>query len=234
MRISRKALKARPQTKKMKKIEIVFVIVFLFFFACTSTTYWKLRIEVPGKSDVRLDEFKEIVVTDFLIKKQTKDIDLNKEIIDYLTSEIGKNFNGKVSPAKISVENENVFGHKEFWKNFWPGTEGIVVLTGSAQFTEEIRKAILEKRKQRFEDPFPAEKALEERRFYNLNLNLYLIDPKTGKALYQREFKESRGYDNPKQTAFFAFFDLIQAVKGKLFSQILGERKIQERYLISR
>jgi hypothetical protein len=183
---------------------------------------------------VRLDEFKEIVITDFLIKKQTKDIDLNKEIVEYLTSEIAKNFNGKVSPTKISVENDNIFGNENFWKNLFSASEETVVLTGSAQFTEEIRKAILERRKQRFEDPFPAEKALEERRFYNLNFNLYLIDSKTGKALYQREFKESRGYDNPKQTAFFAFFDLIQAVKGKLFSQILGERKIQERYLISR
>lgn len=218
----------------MKKIKIVFVIFILFSFACTSTTYWKLRIEVPGKSDVRLDEFKEIVITDFLIKKQTKDIDLNKEIVEYLTSEIAKNFNGKVSPTKISVENDNIFGNENFWKNLFSASEETVVLTGSAQFTEEIRKAILERRKQRFEDPFPAEKALEERRFYNLNFNLYLIDSKTGKALYQREFKESRGYDNPKQTAFFAFFDLIQAVKGKLFSQILGERKIQERYLISR
>lgn len=218
----------------MKKIKTVFFIVLLFFFACTSNTYWKLRIEVPGKSDISLDQFKEIVITDFLIKKQTKDIDLNKEIIDYFTSEIGNNFNGKVSSRNISLENENVFDNEEFWKNLWPGLEETVVLTGSVQFTEEIRKAILERRKQRFEDPFPAEKALEERRFYNLNFNLYLIEPKTGKALYKREFKESRGYDNPKQTAFFAFFDLIQAVKSKLFSNILGERKIQERYLISR
>ncbi len=218
----------------MKKNSLALILSLLFLCSCTSMSYQKLRMTIPSKSSLDLEQFKELLVANFLIKGETKDIDLNREITSYFSSEIGQVFKGKVSTKELSVEDAQLFEDENFWKNFSSDSKKSLALTGSAQYTEEIRKAILEKRRQRFEDPFPAEKSLSERRFYTLNLDLYLIDLESGKILYQRAFKESRGYDNPNQTSYFAFFDLIQAVKGKLFSTIFGEGKIQERYLISR
>jgi len=219
--------------KKMKKIKFVLILAFIFSYGCSSQSYYKLRIDIPAKPTLNLNQFNEIVITNFLIKKETKDIDLNQELINYLTTEIGQKFKGKVSSKNISFGSEDVFNNEDFWKNLSPELKRSLLLTGSVQYTEEIRKAILAKKRSRFEEPFPPEKALSERRFYTLNLDLFLIDTESGKILYKRSFKESKGYENPKQTSYFAFFDLVQAVKGKLFSNILGERKIQERYLIS-
>lgn len=217
----------------MKKFKIALLLVLWFSLSCSSSNYWKLKIEVPGWTAFSLDQFSEIVITTFLIKEETKDFDLNQEIIDYFTSEIGQKFKGKISSKKISFEKEEPFKREDFWKNLSPDLEEAVLLTGSAQYTAEIRKAILERKKERFEGPFPSERTLAERRFYTLNLDLYIIDAKTGKALYKRNFKESKGYESPKQTAPFAFFDLIQRVKVKFFRSILEEGSIQERYLIS-
>jgi hypothetical protein len=217
----------------MKKIEIVLALFLLSFFSCSSSYYSKLRLDIPVKATLDLQSFNKIIVTNFLIKKETKDIDLNKELVDYFANELGLNFKEKVSEQIISLENEGVFEKEDFWKNLPPDLKNAVLLTGDAQYTEEVRKAILEKKKSRFEDPFPQEKSLAERKVYTLNLDLYLIDTGTGKILYKRNFKELKGYENPKQTAYFAFFDLIQSVKAKFFSNILGDRKIQERYLIS-
>jgi hypothetical protein len=61
-----------------------------------------------------------------------------------------------------------------------------------------------------------------------------MIDAKTGEILYTRNFKQTKHYINPNQTAYFAFFDLIQIVKTKLFQAFLGEELLQERYLLSR
>jgi UDP-N-acetylglucosamine:LPS N-acetylglucosamine transferase len=216
----------------MKKIKIVLILALLFSFSCASNNYWKLKIEIPGKTSFNLDQYNEVVITSFLIKEETKDFDLNQELIDYFSFEIGQNFNGKVSIKEITFE-EEPFKNEAFWKNLLPAQKKAILFTGGAQYTEEIRKAILEKQKERFEDPFVSKKrGLAERRFYTLNLDLYIIDAKTGKALYMNNFKESKGYENPKQTAPFAFFDLIQRVKAKFFRNILAEPSIQERYLI--
>ncbi len=217
----------------MKKIKIALVLTILFSFSCASNDYWKLRIEVPGKASFNLDQYNEVVITNFLIKKETKDFSLNQELVDYFSFEIGLNFKGTVSIKEIAFE-EEPFKNEAFWKNLLPDRKKAILFTGGAQYTEEIRKAILQKQQARFEDPFVSKKrSLAERRFYTLNLDFYIIDAKTGKTLYKRNFKESKGYENPKQTAPFAFFELIQKVKAKFFRNILGAVSIQERYLIN-
>jgi hypothetical protein len=217
----------------MKKIKIALVFTILFSFSCASSDYWKLRIEVPGKTSFDLDQYNEVVITNFLIKEETKDFSLSQELVDYFSFEIGQNFKGKVSIKEITFEEEQ-FKNEAFWKNLLPDRKKAILFTGGAQYTEEIRKAILQKQKERFEDPFVTKRRnLAERRFYTLNLDLYIIEAETGKALYNRNFKESKGFENPKQTAPFAFFELIQRVKAKFFRDILGDASIQERYLIN-
>ncbi|MCK4429779.1 MAG: hypothetical protein KAW19_00605, partial [Candidatus Aminicenantes bacterium] len=65
-----------------------------------------------------------------------------------------------------------------------------------------------------------------------LNIDIYIIEAQSGKTLYKRNFKETKSYKNPNQTAFFAFFDLMQSVKDKLLRNLFGESRIQERYII--
>jgi hypothetical protein len=190
-------------------------------------------MEVPHKTMFDLEQFSEVIVTNFLIKEETGDLDLNKELVDYFSFEIGQNFKGEISSEKITFDEDEPFKNEAFWKNVFSDQREVILFTGSAQYTEEIRKAILEKKKSRFEDPFTSQKrSLAERRFYTLNLDLFIIDAKTGKPLYTRTFKETKGYENPKQKASFAFFELIQRVKAKFFRNILGEASFQERYLI--
>lgn len=218
----------------MKKNKFVLLAALFFLFSCSSTYHWKLKIEVPGKTAVDLDRFKEIVITNFLIEKETEDINLSQEILDYFNFELEQNFNGKITSKNISFTNDEVFTNKNFWKDILEDSKNVLFLTGSAFYTEEIRKAILEeKRRGRFEEPFTSGKKLAERKFYTLNFNLYIIDAKSGETLYKRSFKETKSYKNPNQTAYFAFFDLIQNVKAKLFRTILGGKKIEERYLIT-
>jgi len=225
-------MKVPIMPKKIKKSRLALLFALVLFISCVPEDHLNIRIEPLGKIVFDLDQFSEIFVTDFLIKNQSKGLDLNAEIIDYFLSELGNNFKGKVSTKKITMEKEEVFKNEDFWKNLSADKEKTLLLTGSIQYKEEVRKAVLGRRKKDSEDPFQAEKTLTVQRFYLLNLDLYLIDGKTGKALYKKSFKESKNYKNPEQTAYFAFFDLIKVVKEKLFRDLLGERKIQLRYLI--
>lgn len=217
----------------MKRNSIVVLLALLVIFSCKPSNYWKLKIEMPRESKFDLATYKELVITNFLIKNETKDVDLNKELVDYFASEIGQKFEGKITSKEIILKEKELFENKDFWKNLSNNKEQVLFLSGCAEYTEEVRKAILEKRKDRFEDRVPSKKTLAERKFYTLSLDLYFIDPKTGAVVFLRNYKESKGYENPKQTGPFALFDLIQRVKIKLFRSILEEGKIQERHLIS-
>ncbi len=216
----------------MKRSKLLLLLPLLFFVCCSVTNYWKVRVEVPAKIVLDLNQYSNIVVADFLIQKEHKEFNLNQEIAKYFEEGLEQKFKGKVSSKKVSLDKEELFQDKDFWKSLIPGQEGTVILTGNVTYTQEIRKAILETRKKRDEDYYSRSQAIEERRFYTLDLSLYLIDPATGEALYTRTFKETQGYNNPNQTAFFAFFDLMERVKTKLFQNLLGGARIQERYLI--
>lgn len=217
---------------KKNKFSLLFLLIFLL--SCSSPLHWKLKIEMPRKTAIDLARFQEIIITNFWVKKQTKDINLSQELIDYFYFTLDKNFKGKIVSKKISFNQEDIFLNQNFWKSPDHSSPKALYLTGTASYGQEIRKAILEERRSdRFESPFQTEKKLVERKFYTLNLDLYLIDSTTGTIIYKRSFKESKGYRNPNQTAYFAFFDLIQRVKDKLSRNIFGGEKIEERYLIS-
>jgi hypothetical protein len=189
---------------------------------------------MPRPVSFELERFQEMVVTDFLVLKERTDFDLNKETTEYFTFEFGKNIQIPVSRAEVAPESDETFAQEDFWTDIPTDNKNAVVFTGTIDYRSEVRKALVDREKRQFEDPFPDKTALEERKFFTLFFNLYLIDSKTGKTLYQKDFKETRNYQNPNQTAYFAYFDLIQSVKDKLFQAFLGEDLLQERYLIKK
>jgi len=225
-------MKMKRKRKKMKRSKILLLLPLFFLVCCSVTNYWKVRVEVPAKIVLDLNQYSNIFVTDFLVQKESEEFDLSQEIVKYFAEGLEQQFKGRVSSEKVSVEKEELFQDRDFWKGLFPAQEGTVVLTGNASYTQEIRKAILETRKKREEDFYPRSQAIEERRFYTLDISLYLIDTTTGETVYTRTFKETQGYNNPNQTAAFAFFDLAERVKVKLFQNLLGGARIQERYLI--
>lgn len=216
----------------MKKISLVLLLLVLHLF-CAPQKYWKIRVELPGISVLSLNQYKKLVLADFLVEKETEDFKLNKELLDYFSVELGSQFKGKIVSKQVSLEEKDSFKNQALWKDILPDTADTLFLTGSARYSQEIRKAILEKTSDRYQDPLSSAKGLAQRKFFTLALTLYLIDAETGEILYERNFKESKGYPNPKQTSNFAFFDLVQLIKVKFFRNIFGDEMLQQRYLIS-
>lgn len=216
----------------MKRNSAILIILVIFFVSCSSLDYTKVNFTVPVKTVFDIDQFKEIIVTDFFIKKEAEDFDINQELVDYLSNEIKQSFKGNVTSRKTTLEKEELIQDKSFWQNLLPDAEDTAIVTGVVEYNQEVRKAILATKKKGSEAAFRRDQAIEERRFYTLNLDLYIIDIKTGATAFTTSFKESQGYENPNQTGPFAFFDLIERVKNKFLGSILGGVKAQQRYLI--
>ena len=106
--------------KKMKKIFSSFLLLLLFlisFYSCSSSSYVKLKIEMPFTASVPMNEFDEIIVTNFLLLNDVGDFDLNQELIQYLSSEIGVEVNTEVKTTSAAIEDETSFENEEFWQS---------------------------------------------------------------------------------------------------------------------
>lgn len=213
------------------KFFLLLIGAILGTLACSSYDYVKLRVELPTKTSLSLEPYSEIKIAHFLVKNQPKEMDLNKELRDYWQFEFSKATEHKVTLEDITINEEIIIKDKDFWKN-QASSQKALYLTGIAEYKEEIRKALLRQEKRQFEDPFSSTPKLAERKFFSMALDLYLIDSESGEIVYHRQFKENHFSQNKNQTAYFAFFALIQKIKQKLFRQLLGGERIQERYLI--
>ena len=220
---------------KMKKNSGLVVFVAILFAACSMETNRKLKIEIPSVPEVRLDQAQEIVLTNFWQDKEAKDFNLNQDLAQYFRDELKQPFKGKLSSKTIAWENADRAKDKDFWKQAAGEAKDALFLTGKAQFTQEVRKALLANEKRDIDDgPFAKEKAWAERKSFSLKLELFLIRSGSGEVLFQREYLEAANYPNVKQTAEFAFYDLLQRIKVKLFRSLFSTDKTQERYLLSK
>lgn len=216
----------------MKKNSLTILICLVVLSSCMTTESWKLKIDIPRQTELDIEAFDSVIITPFLVEKDIEGFDLQKELGDYFMGTFNRKTTVDVITRDILVENEAQFESSDFWKSQEGNGEKTLFLTGSVQYTSETRMALLKRAKKRYEDPFTAEARLKQRKFYSLNVNLFLIDAKSGKAVYKREYKETKGYENPNQTSYFAFFDLIRQIQEKLLRSILGLEQVQERYLV--
>lgn len=218
--------------KKYSLISLLFLI-FSLFCSCSSSNYSKLKIEMPFNASVQMTDFDEVIVTDFLLLNDVEEFDLNQELVEYFSSEIGREVNADIKTARVEIEDSASFENEGFWQELALSTKKAILVSGSIEYTHETRKALIGKERRQFEDPHPSRRTLTSRKFYTLNLDLYFLDSETGKILLKEQYKESKSYDNPNQTPHFAFFDLAYNVKEKLFRQLFGSERVQERYLIT-
>jgi hypothetical protein len=194
--------------------------------------YRKMKLEIPAYSPLRTEEFEHVVLSGFLVIKEPEGFDLEKEIVEYLGPEFEKRMGFRVTTQPIALESEELFRKPDFWKSLSGQPGRPLYVTGKAEFTKEIRKTVLGRPKPSEDDTQPRQGGIAERTVFSLNLHVYLIRGDSGEVLLDRDFKETKAYDSPNQRADFAFYELVQRAKTKLFRPILSEERLQDRYLL--
>jgi hypothetical protein len=217
----------------MRKSSAGLVCLLVLLAACRGgDTYRKIRVELPAFSPLHPDEFEQAVFSGFLVAKEPEGLDLDKELVEYLGPEFEKKLHFRVTRQPVALESEAIFKNPDFWRSLAPGPGRVLYVTGKAEMTRETRKAILGRPKADAEDPLERQKGIVERTLFSFNLHLYLIRGDSGEIVLDRDFKETKSYTNPRQRTDFAFHDLAQRVKAKLFRPMLSEERMQERFLL--
>jgi hypothetical protein len=217
----------------MRRNSALLLFPLILLAACGGgEAYRRLRVEIPSYSPLHLEEFEKAVFSGFLIGKESAEIDLNKEISEYFGAEFKRKLQYQVVVQPVALESEDLFRNPDFWKSLAPGSDRLLYVTGKAELTKEMRKAVIDKAKADIEDPFERQKGIAERTLFSLSLHIYLIRGDNGEIVLDRDFKETKAYISPNQRADFAFYDLAPRIRTKLFRPILSEERIQERYLL--
>jgi hypothetical protein len=217
----------------MKSSKALLVLGLLGQLACTPENARKVRLDIPGYSPIRLDDYKEVVITNFRVEKETEGFDISREIGDELAFDLGRRFRGTVSARSVPWDREGLAGEKDFWAAQGSGASPALFLTGRVRYLKEVRKALTGAYQKDVDGPFKETRTgLAERTIYTLELSLYLIRADTGEILFTRDYKETQTYAKANQPYPFAFYELFPRVKRRFLRMTLGEEMGQERYLL--
>jgi hypothetical protein len=217
----------------MRKNSLALLGLLAFLTACSGgDVYRKIRVDLPAYSALHPEQFEQAVFSGFLVAKEPEGFDLNKEIVEYFSPDFERRLHFRVSVQPAALESEELFGKPDFWRSLAPGPGRLLYVTGKAELTRDTRKTILGRAKPDADEPMDKQSGISERTVFALNMHFYLIRGDSGEVVLDREFKETKAYDNPKQRADFAFYDLAQRIKTKLFRPLLSEERKQDRYLL--
>ncbi len=220
--------------KRNRLRPIGLLLSFLCGWACSSSgPYKKIHVEIPAPRLVSLDAYNKIIVTDFWVAKTIPDLDLNRELRTYWRAETERRFDKSAVLIETPFDAEPALDDPAFRLRLSSDAKGSLLLTGKAQLSQETRKALSDEALKELDGPFEPEKKLLERKVVTLEISLFLLGGETGDILFKKDFKETKSYENIRQPASFAFFELLQKVKQKFFRAVLGEARAQERFLIT-
>lgn len=201
---------------------------------CGQAAREKLELEISSPAAVSRETTDELILTPLKLTREVKDFDLAKELQDYWSGELASRFKGKVTPRQVPLDKDGLFQDEAFWKELCGGSARTLVLTGQAGFSQEVRKAILEKEKGSIQEPFTKEKTWDLRRSTTLEVRFILLAGDSGKIIADRDYSETLTSSNPKQLPVFALHELLQRLKVKFFRDAFGAARFQDRYLLLR
>lgn len=202
--------------------------------ACLPTSPVPVKVEMPGVSAFPPGLFSEIIVTVFRDDAPSPDFALGRELRDYLAAELGRSFKGTVSRMDLSRDGKAAADDPAFWKQAVAGRERAVFLAGSAGLVGQTRKA-LEKKSLPVDGPFNVDRrGLIEQRRWTLSVDLSVVSAATGEALYKKTFREERDYVDLDKPAEFAFAELADRIRARLFPALFGAPTIEARTLLRR
>ena len=190
--------------------------------------------EKPGVPVFPPGLFSEIIVTDFRDDAPSPDFALGRELQGYLAAELGRSFKGAVTRMDLSRNGKIAGDDPEFWRQAAAGRDRAVFLTGSAGLVGRTRKA-LKKKSLPVDGPFNLDnRGLIEQRRWTLSIAIAVVSAATGETIYQKAFSEERDYSDLDKPAEFAFAELADRIRARLFPVLFGAPTIEEMTLLRR
>jgi len=192
----------------------------------------RIRLEIPGKPEFLIKDAPEIILPGFWEEAGIKGVPLSPELNDHWKNALKREFKGRVTEKLVTWTNAEMLNAPDIWKEAGKGSPGVFLLTGTATFTTETRKALVGVSTGKFEGPWDRPNAWAENQNFSLRLEVVLLRADDGSVAFRKEFRDAMSTENKKSTPAYILRDLLDRISPKLFSAIFGSPRTLERYLL--
>ncbi len=226
----RKKLKEIQKEKTSGKTNAILLwsLIFIVLSLISCSEPVKVKIEIPVESAVKLSDYKEIFVTNFLMSDAPEDFPIGKEIANFIVNEFRASLSVTSYFKEIKFENgEKIFGDSNFWKNVVEEGKNLII-TGTANIKEEKRNVVQES------SPYVAYpgRRIVPMKFFIFTIKIFLIDSPTGSIISSKTFKEEKGYEDQDATIERGFMDIMQRISNKYLKDLFQKKIEEDRYII--
>ncbi len=203
--------------------------------ACQAENIVKTAIEIPAVPPVRWESIRTVVFSGFFLEKEAPGFNLDRALIDYFREALKTGFKGAQTEVPIPWTGPDSLADTALWKGKGGAGEGALILTGKASFAQETRKALAGgDRRALDEGPFGPRNPWLEKRAFVFTLEIALLNPASGEAVFRKNYTDTLVSENLRQTAEFALHDLLGRVGPRIVHAFFGSSRPQERFLLTR
>lgn len=226
------------------------VVFFFAVFAALCVSFWgcgsvgtEVQISSPLRPKYAAQGYKKIYIADFNVTGQ-QDVDkairfnVNKEIKETLKSEFKDKSGYQIQDLKITYPKdkkpEEILADPTFWTGLeMPDKEQCMIMTGAVEFSNHQKNGLVT---QRITNPQTGVQRditnTKDQLQLVLDVNLFLLDAKSGGKLFQEDFKEEQTYDDVTMVSLPLFYDVFERMAPKIVGILVPYRVSGSRQLL--
>jgi len=220
---------------KLRKLMLLLLLYLSLSFACGSL--YLVVIEHPEKERLKTEKYNKIFVAGFCSEMKEQKLNIAKETLFYLRTELKKNTHFEVidkEPLEISEEKSGeLVEDKEYWKGIASKYEGDLLIWGKVGYYTRDDSGF---RKIKYRSPKTGAiitgTRYEERTRFDLALELYFHNGKNGEIVYQDRFDTSLLYRDKRQATLPIFFSLMNRVLPEFLAILIPQPSTDSRYIL--
>jgi len=229
---------------RKKAIHFLLLVAACCYWTACGSNATEVQISSPLRPKYSAQGYKKIYIADFNVSGQ-QDVDKNirfnvdKEIRETLKSEFKDRSGYQIFDLKVNYDKqkkpEDILKDAQFWSGQdLKDKEESIILTGAVDFSNHQKSGLVT---ERVTNPQTGTQrdvtSSRDQLQLVLNLDLYLIDAKSGAKLFQEDFKEEQTYDDVTVVSLPLFYDVFERMAPKIVGILVPYRVSGSRLLLA-
>ncbi|PWT91616.1 MAG: hypothetical protein C5B54_04960 [Acidobacteria bacterium] len=228
--------------KKASQFLVLFYVCLLLSACGTKST--EIQISAPLRPKYVAQGYKKLYIADFIITgvkdvdRETRNVNVNKEIKETLKSEFKDKSGYEIDDLKLEVpadrKPEDVLRDPQFWatQNI-PNRDSSMIMAGVVEFSNHAKSGLVTE--QVVNPRTGTERTItspKDQLQLVLSVNLFLVDAQHGDKLFEETFKEEQVYDDVSNVSLPLFYDVFDRMAPKIVGVLVSYRVSGSRTLL--
>ncbi len=203
----------------------------------------QVTIEVPVKPKIDISDYNSLMVANFICDRNTR-MDLDVEVVRYLRKMLLRTLKLEVAKGEAPTlptgrGGKPIFEVPDYWTDLGGRFDSDLILSGTVAFSTEDRSGYEQidlrqggYRRDMGYSPYNTRTIFIEQTGFFLNLEVHLLNGRTGEELYTDKFYQEIIYNGNGPDDLSVFFMMMDKLAPQI-TGILAERKTRvTRYLL--